>query len=182
MDIFLVRHGEAAASWAQEPNPGLSQLGWQQAESAAARLGNQVGDDTLILSSPLQRAVETAEPLATLLQQSVLEDETFREIPSTVPLSDRQAWLRQFMQEQWSEQGDELLAWRTAALEHLQALTRPAVVYSHFLLINAIVGQVLNRSETLCFRPDNGSITHFRHTGTGLELVALGQQMQTSVN
>jgi broad specificity phosphatase PhoE len=182
MDIFLVRHGEAAASWAQEPNPGLSQLGRQQAESAAGHLSKQVGDDTLILSSPLQRAVETAEPLATLLQQAVREEEAFREIPSPAPLSERQTWLRQFMQEQWSEQGDELAAWRTVALEHLQTLTQPAVVFSHFLLINAIVGQVLNRSETLCFWPDNGSITHFRHNGTGLELVALGQEVQTLVN
>jgi len=38
MDIFLVRHGEAAASWGESPDPGLSELGRRQAEVAAALL------------------------------------------------------------------------------------------------------------------------------------------------
>ena len=109
-------------------------------------------------------------------------DAVFREIPSPVPLAQRQAWLRQFMQQQWMEQGDDLKAWRRSALDRLLALQQPAVVFTHFLVINAVVGQVLERSETLCFWPDNGSITHLRHTGSNLELVARGIEMATHVN
>jgi broad specificity phosphatase PhoE len=181
MDIFLVRHGEAAANWGEESNPGLSQLGQQQAEDAAAHLRQHIGEDTLVLSSPLQRAVETASPLATRLRIAVREDEAFREIPSPVSLPRRQLWLRQFMQQQWSEQGEELLTWRTDALQHLLKLTQPAVVFTHFLVINAVVGQVLDRNETLCFWPGNGSITHFHHTGSSLELATLGKEMETIV-
>jgi broad specificity phosphatase PhoE len=182
MKLFLVRHGEAAASWGEDPDPGLSELGRQEAEAAAVHLRKQLGDDTLIFSSPLQRAIETAEPLARLLQQTVLEDKAFSEIPAPVALPQRQDWLRQFMQQQWSEQGDALVAWRTNALQHLLLLNRPTVVFTHFLVINAVVGQVLERPETLCFWPGNGSITHFRHVGSSLELVALGQEMDTIVN
>ena len=182
MNIFLVRHGEAAASWGEDPDPGLSELGRQEAEAAATQLNMQLGDDTLILSSPLQRAIETAEPLARSLQQTVLQDKAFSEVPAPVPLPQRQNWLRQFMQQQWSEQEDELIAWRTAALQKLLLQTRPTVVFTHFLVINAVVGQVLERPETLCFWPGNGSITHFRHTGSSLELVALGEEMETIVN
>ena len=38
MDIYLVRHGEAAASWAQATDPGLSEFGHEQARAAARLL------------------------------------------------------------------------------------------------------------------------------------------------
>jgi broad specificity phosphatase PhoE len=182
MDIFLVRHGEAAASWGESSDPGLSELGRRQAEDVAASLKPHVSADTLLWSSPMQRAVETAWPLARIMKQTVREDEAFREIPAPVPQVQRQAWLRQFMQQQWHEQGEDLGAWRTATLQHLLLLQQPAVVFTHFLVINAVVGQVLNRAETLCFWPANGSITHFRHSGTGLELLTLGEEIATLVN
>jgi broad specificity phosphatase PhoE len=182
MELFLVRHGEAAANWGEASDPGLSGLGQRQAEEAAECLKQHLPGDTLLLSSPLRRALETAGPLARSLRKTVLEDEAFREIPSPVPLVQRQAWLRQFMQQHWHEQGENLITWRTAALQHLLDLKRPAVVFTHFLVINAVVGQVLDRPETLCFWPANGSVTSFRHNGTGLELLALGKEVETLVN
>lgn len=182
MDIFLVRHGEAAASWGQSSDPGLSELGAQQAERAAQGLVEEVCADTLLLSSPLARARETAAPLAVLLDLQVQIEQVYCEIPSPVPLAQRQVWLRQFMQQQWGGQPEGLCEWRAAALQHLLDLRQPAVVFTHFLVINTIVGQLLDRAETVSFMPDNASITRLRHTGTGLELVSLGEEMRTVVN
>jgi probable phosphoglycerate mutase len=184
MDIFLVRHGEAAASWGESPDPGLSDLGRQQAQDAADQLQQQLVlvKEAQLISSPLQRALETAVPLSRALRQPVQEDTAFREIPSPVPLAERQAWLRQFMQQQWHEQTEDLEAWRREALRQLQEFRQPAVVFTHFLVINAVVGQVLGRPQTLCFWPANGSITHLRRNGTELELVALGKELETRVN
>jgi probable phosphoglycerate mutase len=182
MDIFLVRHGEAAASWGQSSDPGLSELGAEQAERVAKVLFEQVCANTLLLSSPLARARETAAPLAQDLGRPVEIDNVFCEIPAPVPLARRQAWLRQFMQQHWQQQPAGLLEWRAAALRRLVDLRQPTVVFTHFLVINAIVGQVQGRSETLCFRPDNASITRLRHTGTSLELLALGEELETVVN
>lgn len=182
MDIFLVRHGEAAASWSESPDPGLSDLGRQQALAAAEQLKPLARQDTLIITSPLQRARETAEPLANMLQYTVLEDAAFREIPSPASLAQRQAWLRQFMRQQWHEQGADLIAWRDTALAHLLMLERPAVVFTHFLVINAVVGRILDRTETLCFWPANGSVTRLRRRGSSLELLTLGQELETRVN
>ena len=182
MELFLIRHGEASASWGESSDPGLSLLGQQQAEETAEALQQHVCSDTLLLSSPLQRARETAIPLARMLQRDVIVEDVFREIPSPVPLAERQVWLRHFMQQQWVEQGDELLAWRTAALQRLLTLKQPAVIFTHFLVINAVVGQLLDRAETLCFWPANGSITRLRHNGSSLELLTLGDQIETTVN
>lgn len=182
MDIFLVRHGEAAAGWGESPNPGLSELGRQQAAAAAQQISQCLVQHTLLLSSPLQRAVETAVPLARLLRQTVEENEAFREIPSPVPLALRQAWLRQFMQQDWAEQSAELTKWRETAMQQLMSLSQPAVVFTHFLVINAVVGKLLDRPQTLCFWPANGSVTRLRLNGRSLELIALGQEMESFVN
>jgi broad specificity phosphatase PhoE len=182
MDIFLVRHGEAAASWGESPDPGLSQLGQQQAEAAARQISACLVQDTLLLSSPLQRAIETAVPLARLLQQSVQEDAAFSEIPAPVPLAQRQTWLRQFMQQDWAGQSEDLKKWRETAIQQLLTIKQSVVVFTHFLLINAVVGKLLNRPQTLCFWPANGSVTRLHHNGSSLELIALGQEMESFVN
>ena len=183
MDIYLVRHGEAAASWAQAPDPGLSALGQEQARAAARALQAKLAADAVqLISSPLARTLETAAPLAGELGLAVQVDEAFREIQAPVPLAERQAWLRQFMQQRWDQQPAQLHSWREQATRRLLALDTPAVVFTHFLVINAVVGQLTGSATTLCCWPDNGSITHLRYGGSGLELVALGAQMSTVVN
>lgn len=182
MDIFLVRHGEAAASWSESADPGLSEIGRQQAERAAEFLEQRISDETQLWSSPLRRALDTAAPLSRAIGKTVHEDRAFREIPSPVPLAERQAWLRNFMQQQWHEQSEDLIGWRAAALQQLLALQQPAVVFTHFLVINAVVGHLLHRADTLCVWPDNGSITCLRHNGANLELISVGEQATSRVN
>lgn len=182
MDIYLIRHGEAAASWGEDPDPGLSELGHEQAQTAADELLRNVTADFQLVSSPLARARETSEPLATQLNLPVDIQDVFREVPSPVPLEQRQGWLRQFMAQQWHEQEESLLTWRNAIIERLLACEQPCAVFTHFLVINAVVGSVLERPETLCCWPDNGSITHLRSVDGQLQLAALGKQIETHVN
>ena len=183
MDIFLVRHGEAAAHWGQDPDPGLSKLGEQQALVAAQALLPQLPDEVRLISSPLLRAQQTAMPLAKLLGAKVTINEAFREIPAPVPLAERKTWLRGFMQQGWQEQPRELLDWRDHTVEQLLELRTPTVVFTHFLVLNAVVGLIQEHAETLCFWPDNASITHLTFKNkTSLELLSLGAQMDTVVN
>jgi len=112
----------------------------------------------------------------------VEQDAAFREIPAPVPLSQRQAWLRWVMRQQWGGQEPGLVAWRDTLLERLLSLEDSTVIFTHFLVINAVVGQVLGREETLWFWPDNGSITHLRRMETHLELVHQGAEMRSTVN
>jgi broad specificity phosphatase PhoE len=106
----------------------------------------------------------------------------YSEIPSPVPLAERQDWLRGFMKQQWQQQPASLQAWREAMVQGLLALEHPTVVFSHFLVMNTLVGHVQGRDETLCFWPDNAAVVRLRRTVDGLEIVDLGRQMSTVVN
>lgn len=181
--IWLVRHGEASATWSEHADPGLSDLGSAQAVSASQWLSQHIPSDVELVSSPKCRAQETAQPLATLLNASVRVDSAFNEIAAPVPLSQRQAWLQAYMGQTWSEQSDEVLAWREGIIAALNTIDVPTVIFSHFLVINTVVAHIRNAPETLQCWPDNGSCHQFGKAPTGaLILIELGRELSTRVN
>lgn len=182
IDVWLVRHGEAAASWDQSPDPGLSELGQQQARAAAAQLQGVVPNEAQLLTSPKARARETGEPFARDRGMALREAAAFIEIQAPVPLSERKQWLRGFMADQWDAQPASLWAWRDGIIEQLRALQAPTVVFTHFLVINAVLAAVSGEAKVLQAWPANGSIHHFRVSSDALELVSLGEQMESIVN
>jgi probable phosphoglycerate mutase len=77
----LLRHGQTAMSvekrYAGTSDPPLTDVGVQQAVAAAGRLAS--AGIAVIVTSPLQRAVRTAEEVAATTGVPVLTDEGFRE-------------------------------------------------------------------------------------------------------
>ena len=61
--IILVRHGEAASSWSQHPDPGLSSDGATQAKNVSDEFTEKFSSYEL-LSSPKSRAIETMALIA----------------------------------------------------------------------------------------------------------------------
>jgi probable phosphoglycerate mutase len=176
MKIFLVRHGEAAAPWHEADDPGLSQRGREQAAATAEQLQQQVEAGIRLISSPLLRARETARPLAQNLDAPIAVVEAFREIPAPVPLAERQEWLRTVARQSWSEQHERVQEWQQSLLQQLQQLRQPTVVFTHFMVLNAIVGALTAKDRVVCFLPENASVTTLQWTGDALQLVELGQQ------
>lgn len=66
MEFVLIRHGQPRWSidGISQPDPGLTELGWRQAEAAASRLAGSPRPISEILVSPATRSQETAAPLA----------------------------------------------------------------------------------------------------------------------
>ncbi len=79
--LHLVRHGEVYnpdhVVYATLTGFGLSDLGWRQAEATADRLARL--DVASVLSSPLQRAVETAATIAAPHRKPVATDPRLEE-------------------------------------------------------------------------------------------------------
>lgn len=179
--IYLVRHGEASAAWNEAADPGLSALGRRQAKAAADRLAKIGPLD--VLSSPLLRARETAEPTARAWRRTVEIADEVAEIPSPseLPINDRQAWLVSLVQNGWSRAADLQRAWKDALIGFLSEREVDTVVFSHFVAINAAVGAALGRDDVVFFRPANASITIIETTAQGLSLIDLGAEANTVV-
>ncbi len=182
MSIYLVRHGQAAAHWHVAEDPGLSELGRQQAEDTAGQLSRRIAPGTRLVSSPMQRARETAAPLATALDSEVAIVDPFREIPTPVSMAERQTWLNRIARQTWPEQPALVQDWHAALLEQLRRIREPTVVFTHFMVLNAVVGALQADDRVVCFLPDNASVTELRGYGDDLQLVSLGRQFRTRVN
>ena len=177
--IFLIRHGEAAASWGDHPDPGLSDLGKGQAE-AAAEILTRLGA-TCAISSPMQRCRETARPFETLagLTAKIVPDVS--EISTPAGIDDRVAWLRGLMAGTWTEAGADLSAWRSRMSETVTNLPDGVAVFSHFVAINALVGALEGDDRVTVFRPGHCSVTRLERRGGVLRVAEYGSESATRV-
>jgi broad specificity phosphatase PhoE len=176
--LHLVRHGQAAAGWGDDPDPGLSDLGARQARQVARRLAADLGARP-ILTSPLRRARETAEPLATRWTREVRLEAAVGEVPSpTTDLVERDAWLREALQGRWAEMGPDVDEWRAGLLDRLRGIDVDAVVVTHFVAINAVVTEADGTPDVTAFLPAHTSVTVVDvDAGTGaLTVVSRGSE------
>jgi len=180
--LVLVRHGRAAAGWDADLDPGLDDVGRSQARAAADALADL--GPLPVYSSPLRRCQETAAPLARRWETEVRIEPGVGEVESpTDDLAERGAWLRGFMAGTWEEHPPELHVWRQRVLGTLVGLEgEDAVVFSHFIAINVVVGAALDDPRVICFAPDNGSRTVVEVQGGRFSVVELGGQAGTRVN
>jgi broad specificity phosphatase PhoE len=179
--VVLIRHGESrwnvVGRWQGQRGPGLSDLGHRQAKVTAAFLASHVDDASLLVSSDLSRATETAEPAALALGVPLETDVRLREI-------DVGWWSGLRTDEVLARAPDELAAIRAGddpprggaeTVRDLRARVAPAVaelvascdggttlVFCHGGPVRAVVGDVLGLSvsdERLLAGPGNCSRT-----------------------
>ncbi len=185
--VHVIRHGKPAATWGGgDEDPGLDGTGLLQALAIAKELLVLPQDQrpTRVVSSPLRRCRETAEPLADALGVQIVVDPRVGEIPTPAALSheDRPDWLRQAFGGRWDEiQGDlDYVAWTESVAAALREHAG-AAVFSHFVALNAAVGVATGQAEVMAFRPDHCSRTVFDVEGERLILVAKGREAQSQV-
>lgn len=158
VNLYFVRHGEASSSWDVSSDPGLSDLGWRQAETVADQI-SKLTKPISIYSSPLQRAKDTSSPLIDKWREKVVIRPEISEIPSgDISMNDRREWLNQLMVSEWSSQPQHLLNWRAGILNTLKNNSEDAVFFTHFMVLNVIVGAIENSENIVSYRPDNCAI------------------------
>lgn len=185
--LYLIRHGKPAASWGgHDDDPGLDDTGRGQAAAARDFLLALPENERprLVVSSPLARCRETAEPTAAALGVPVEIDPGVGEIPTPSALAPeaRGEWLRQAFQGVWSDiEGDlDYDQWRKQVA---QALVRrgDTAVFSHFVAINAVVSLLTGVEQVVSFHPDHTSITILETDGNNLILIEKGREASTGV-
>ena len=178
-DICIIRHGKASASWHECFDPGLSTTGQDQAQSVCQKFAMQPVRP--VLTSPKLRAQQTAAYLAASWQIEAIIAEAMTELPSPEG-GDRSIWLRQVMQGHWSQQSPAVQAWRLGVIECVLRQPTDALIFSHYVAINVLVGAALNDERCLVFRPDNCSITRLLVANGQISLIERGEEAATKVN
>ena len=182
--LVLVRHGQAAAAWDADHDPGLDEQGGSQAAAVAEVLA--AGERVPILASPLLRTRETAAPLERRWSMKATVEPGVGEIPSPIDdLGQRGAWLREVMQGTWSDLDATSRDWRdnvVATVRRIAAEVGDAVVFTHFVAINVVVGAATGDDRVVVCAPDHCSRTVIEvDTDGSIELIELGGQAQTIV-
>ncbi len=178
--LYLVRHARPAGTFAEARDPGLDVTGLAQAEALAERLGPR--GPLPIVTSPLRRTRETAAPLELRWRRAARIEAAVAEIPSCEDdLARRGEWLRGVMAGRWSDIAPELQVWRAAVMDALVAIRETSVVVTHYVAINAAVGQATGDDRVLCFAPDHCSVTVLDVQRGAFRLVERGAEATTRV-
>ncbi|PHS73338.1 MAG: hypothetical protein COB22_01200 [Cycloclasticus sp.] len=168
--IFLIRHGRPARG-IDGFDPGLSEQGILHSKSIAAFLGAR--KISAIYASPLKRAHQTAEPLAsaaktklTLLDGLAEADKnnhyTFAEDTMTNPAE----WAK-FQNDPIGYLGGNHAEFVTTVLDAFQTIrdanhTDNVVVYTHAIPINIVLADALGLDGVLNFIPHYCSISRIK--------------------
>lgn len=185
--LYLIRHGKPSATWGgDDDDPGLDESGKAQAVAArdwlmALPAGERI---SRVVSSPLRRCRETAQPTADALGVKLEIDARVGEIPTpkSIPLAERGAWLRDAFGGTWAGiRGDlDYDQWRKDICAALLPRSGTAV-FSHYVATNAVVSLLLGDPRVVAFRPDHASITVLETDGQKLRLIKKGREATTGV-
>lgn len=176
VELILIRHGLPLRD-ESGIDPQLSPTGHRQARAVADWLADERIE--AIYSSPLRRAVQTAQPLSDATGLSTVVEEDLREITmgegSYIPLEQLEAshpllvrW-REFA----ADSSNELMvAFRTRVAGAVSRLIErhsgeTVAVFCHGGVVNAATATLLGLAETLVFDIDYTSITRIRANRSG---------------
>jgi probable phosphoglycerate mutase len=174
MELLLIRHALPVriddADGAGPADPALSERGREQAAALADWLLDERVD--ALWSSPMRRALETADPVAARLGLDLAVDEDLcefdREATSYIPIEELKAagdprWYEQ------PERPEDFVSTVVDAVERIVAGhpgQRVAVV-CHGGVVNAYAGHVLGIDEPLFFLPAYTSISRVLASTSG---------------
>jgi probable phosphoglycerate mutase len=189
MELVLVRHAlpERIVKEGSAADPPLTDLGHRQAEAAAKWLSVEKFD--ALYSSPMQRAIQTAEPLASLLGLDARIEDGIAEY-------DRQSEVYIPIEEVKKSDDPEMQAhWRALAEDRLDDLIvdahtfRPRVAEAmgriiaehpsqrvlavcHGGVINVALAEILGLQRSLWFEPAYASIHRVVAARSGIRSIA----------
>ena len=175
MKLLLIRHGRPDEEDLVRPHdPPLRADGWRQAHAVAALLARE--GITRIIASTLQRAQQTAMPLAERLGLPIDTDEGWCEADRNVDRYRSTETLRAQGDAEWQRflrdpvryLGDDPQRFRAAVLGALESAIdlghRGAVVavFAHGLPINVVLSHALGLQDITHFKVGYGSVTRLR--------------------
>lgn len=174
MKLVLVRHGRPDESDSLRPHdPPLLDAGHRQAVAVADRLAGR--GITHIISSPLLRARETAQPLSERLGLSVQIIDGWAEADRHTQRYRSTETLRALGATEWARFLADPVTYLGGNTEHFRGAVLSALastmelpsegtvaVFTHGLPINVVLSHALGLQRIVHFAPGYGSVTQLR--------------------
>jgi probable phosphoglycerate mutase len=183
ISIILIRHGEAAASWSKDPDPGLSDNGHEQAESLLIRHCYQDLSGYQFISSPKLRAIETSNFLAKKFSKDVKTNSTYSEIPSTgILMKDKMEWLGSISSMPIEDLPLEVAAWRKEIITSLLSIKNNTIIFSHFMVMNVLASYANGEQRLLSFYPDYTSFIKIVLRNGSIYSIEFDKEKKTKIN
>jgi 2,3-bisphosphoglycerate-dependent phosphoglycerate mutase len=176
MELILIRHArpERIENSDAPADPPLTELGHRQARAVAAWMAAEPFD--ALYTSPMQRARQTAAPLAALLGVEPVVEKGVREYddlaPSYIPLEDlkqdKEAWRAWLVEEAATDRED----FRYEVVETLERICtehrrQKVVVICHGGVINIWASHVLGLGDQMFFEPTYTCVNRFLAASSG---------------
>jgi len=190
-NIYLIRHGEAIDGWTSL-DPKLSDKGKEQAKNLRPFIASKKLKNIEVISSPLLRCIETCEIALNQYNDGIKIDQNFSELPSPVKdLNSRVDWLKKVLPLTWKELENDKESklsdidyskWRKNIITKILSTKSETIIFTHFVVINCIVGSILGSNKVVNFYPNNCSITQIAIKNNKLEVIELGESQSTKVN
>ena len=171
MELLLIRHAlPVRVELTEGPaDPPLAELGHQQAKALADWLASEPID--AIYTSPLQRALETAAPLAAATGLGPVVDEDLaeydRHASEYIPMEELRAeggerWEQAIAD--WSLGGEEMTLWFDGVVTAVERVVeahpgQTVAIVAHGGVVNAYVAHVLGLGRRMFFEPAYTSIS-----------------------
>jgi broad specificity phosphatase PhoE len=174
MKLVLVRHGRPDESHPARPHdPPLMDAGHRQAMAVADRLANK--GITHIVSSPLLRARETAQPLSERLGLPIQVIDGWAEADRHTERYRSTETLRSLGAAEWGRFLEDPVTYLGGDAEHFRGAVLSALastielpsegtvaVFTHGLPINVVLSHALGLERIVHFSPGYGSVTQLR--------------------
>jgi broad specificity phosphatase PhoE len=71
--------------------------------------------------------------------------------------------------------------WRQGVLDAIFACAGDAVIFSHFVAINVVVGEALGLKRVVCLRADNASVTTVETLARTVRVIELGREAASGI-
>ena len=191
INLYLIRHGKAKSGW-NSSDPGLDDNGEQQSKKIALELSSIALEPFDILSSPLSRCIQTAEPFCEISKKKFDIEKRIIEIPSPIKnLEKRVIWLKRVLPLTWDQlladketrdSGIDFNLWRKNIIKFLLSLKKDTFIFTHYLVINSIISHIKKSNKVVFFNTDIASVTHLSLSDKNLKIILLGKEATTQIN
>ena len=183
IELIFIRHGEASDAWNNHPDPGLSKTGISQSNDLLNNKDLEFLEKYSFISSPKLRAIETARPLAKKFNKKLKIDNDFIEIPSkNIDLNDRQEWIQEIIKTNKKDLPDYVKLWSKNIYKKTISFKNNSIIFTHFMVINALISEITSSETLLYFHPGYTSIVKIKIAENRIQSFFIQESKKTHIN